>query len=112
MTAPHINIVGQTLAAAVPRPHAHRHPHAAASAAALVAAEPAETFVVFGTSWCPYCSGAVKILESRGAPYRFVDVELEPHLNPRSITGDTSVPQIFRGGAYLGGYAELAGRPA
>jgi mycoredoxin len=36
-----------------------------------------DTIIVYGTTWCPDCWRAKKFLESRGIPYRWVNVEEE-----------------------------------
>jgi len=62
--------------------------------------------VMYTTSWCPYCTRARELFDSKGVPYTEIDVDAvegaRAEMQQRS--GRTSVPQIFVGERHLGGY--------
>ena len=65
---------------------------------------------IYLTSWCPYCQLAKRLLASKGADWREIDVEAEPGSRREMIerAGRTSVPQIWIGDVHVGGYDDLA----
>jgi len=62
--------------------------------------------VMYTTSWCPYCSRARQLFETKGVPFTEIDVDAvegaREEMQRRS--GRTSVPQIFVGKRHLGGF--------
>ncbi|HZZ83252.1 MAG TPA: glutaredoxin 3 [Anaeromyxobacteraceae bacterium] len=58
---------------------------------------------------CPYCVSAKRLLDRKGVRYREVDVENDDakRLWLVEVTGQKTVPQIFAGGAPLGGFSDL-----
>jgi glutaredoxin len=65
---------------------------------------------VFGANWCRYCIDAKKILLQTNTPYQFVDVSQLPEDRMKelnALTGGASIPKVFFGSQFLGGYAEL-----
>jgi glutaredoxin 3 len=64
---------------------------------------------LYVTDWCPYCSRARRLLESKGVPYEEIDVEsvsgARAEMQARS--GQSSVPQIFIGENHVGGCDDL-----
>ena len=65
---------------------------------------------IYGTDWCPYCSAAKELLESKGISYDEIDVS-DPGARQSMIeraNGRRTVPQIFIGDEHIGGYNELA----
>ena len=71
-------------------------------------AAPAVT--MYATSWCPYCSRARGLLESKGVALQEIDVESAPEKRAemQNRSGRRTVPQIFIGEQHVGGYDELA----
>ncbi len=65
---------------------------------------------IYSTMLCPYCYRAKKLLSDKGAEITEIDVMCDPERR-REMTsragGRTSVPQIFIGGAHVGGCEEL-----
>ena len=63
-----------------------------------------------GSRLCPYCRMAERLLEQKGiqAEKVMVDEDLVRWGEMARRAGRTSVPQIFIGETYVGGYAELA----
>lgn len=66
--------------------------------------------LMYCTLVCPYCVMAERLLTSKGAQIRKVRVDLDPaelH-NMMSLTGRRTVPQIFIGERFVGGYDDLS----
>ena len=66
--------------------------------------------VVYTTMFCPYCSGARKLLKSRGIAFEEIDVTLNAASREsmaRMAGGRHTVPQIFIDGEAIGGYDDL-----
>jgi glutaredoxin 3 len=65
---------------------------------------------IYSTEYCPYCTRARMLLESKGVSYVEFrvdrDVELRQEMETRSRR--RSVPQIFIGDRHIGGFDELA----
>ena len=65
---------------------------------------------IYSTKYCPYCTRARMLLDSKGIDYiefrvdRDVDLRLEMEERSRR----KSVPQIFVGDRHIGGFDELA----
>ncbi len=65
---------------------------------------------IYTQPWCPYCARAVGLLEKKGVAFQEIDA---PNGSPqreeatRRAGGLTSVPQIFIGGAHIGGCDDL-----
>lgn len=64
---------------------------------------------VYSADYCPYCDRAKRLLESKGAAYEEIRVDLNPDEKDRIIqlTGMKTIPQIFINEEFVGGYAEL-----
>ncbi len=52
--------------------------------------------VIYGADWCGDCRRAKRLLDRRGAPYRWIDVEAEPARaeEARRIGGRPNIPVI------------------
>ncbi len=65
--------------------------------------------VLYGTSMCPYCVAARRLLESLDVDYENISVDgdhaLRQHME--TISGRYTVPQIWIGDTHVGGYTEL-----
>jgi glutaredoxin 3 len=70
---------------------------------------PQPKVVVYSTGWCPYCSRAKQLLESKGVDFEEIDVEARPEARAEMMTrsGRRSVPQIFIGATHVGGCDDL-----
>lgn len=66
--------------------------------------------LMYSTRFCPYCRMAERLLEKKGAQTEKVMVDENPASRDEMTrrAGRTSVPQIFIGETYVGGYMELA----
>src|SRR3990172_7664732 len=65
---------------------------------------------IYTRSWCPYCEMAKRLLRSKGQEWTEIDVECEPGRAEEMIerSGRRTVPQIFIGDRYVGGFDDLA----
>lgn len=65
--------------------------------------------VIYLTSWCPYCSRAKRLFETKGVAFEEVDIEARPEARADMITrsGRRTVPQIFIGNTHVGGSDDL-----
>ena len=65
--------------------------------------------VMYTTGWCPYCSRARKLLESKGVAFEEFDVESQPEKRAemQARSGRRTVPQIFIGDHHVGGSDDL-----
>jgi len=65
---------------------------------------------IYSTKYCPYCTRARMLLDSKGVDYIEFrvdrDVNLRQEMEARSRR--KSVPQIFVGNKHIGGFDELA----
>ncbi|MBE2276631.1 MAG: glutaredoxin 3 [Rhodobacteraceae bacterium] len=69
-----------------------------------------KTVEIYTTSFCPYCIAAKRLLQSKGIDYREIDVSADPALREamtQRAKGRRTVPQIFIGGAHVGGSDDL-----
>ena len=65
---------------------------------------------IYSTEFCPYCTRARMLLDSKGVSYTEFrvdrDLNLRGEMERRS--NRTSVPQIFIGDKHIGGFDDLA----
>jgi len=68
-------------------------------------------FTIFGHQACGFCRQAKAVMESKGLDFRYVDIHEEgiSQADLAETVGRpvTTVPQIFNGEEYVGGYQEL-----
>lgn len=67
--------------------------------------------VLYTSPTCPYCIRAKKLLENKGVPYTNININ-EITANEREqlsvkTDGYRTVPQIFIGDTFIGGYDQL-----
>lgn len=70
-----------------------------------------DSFTVFGRPGCGFCVRAIQLLEARGFPFKYVDIQ-EQGISKADLSktvGKTveTVPQIFHGQQYVGGCTDL-----
>jgi len=56
------------------------------------------TIVVYGTSWCPDCRRAQRVLETSGVPYTYINIEQDEAAAEYVVEvnkGNRSVPTII-----------------
>jgi len=75
----------------------------------MTEAELGQTFRVYSASYCGYCRAAIGLLKARDYPLEVIDVTTDWDLRAelKRLTGQHTVPQIFRGERHVGGYEEL-----
>lgn len=70
-----------------------------------------DSFTVFGRPGCGFCVRATQLLEGRGLPFKYVDIQEEgiSKADLSKTVGKTveTVPQIFHGQQYVGGCTDL-----
>lgn len=70
-----------------------------------------ERFTVFGHQACGFCRQAKEVLSSKDIDFRFIDIHEEgiskADLSKTVGRPVNTVPQIFYGKDYVGGYQEL-----
>ena len=67
--------------------------------------------VMYSTAVCPYCIRAENLLQRKGVQeIEKIRVDLQPELRVEMMekTGRRTVPQIYIGDTYVGGYDDLA----
>ncbi len=64
---------------------------------------------IYTRSWCGFCARAKHLLESKGAPFTEIDVEVEDRVQEmiQRSNGGRTVPQIFIDGKPVGGCDDL-----
>jgi glutaredoxin 3 len=70
--------------------------------------------VMYVTAWCPYCSRARRLLQSKGVPFEEIDLDARPEARAEMMArgGGRTVPQIFIDDIHIGGSDELMAREA
>ena len=70
-----------------------------------------ERFTVFGREGCGFCVRAKQVLEDNGLPFRYIDIHKEgiskEDLEKTIGKPVETVPQVFHGQSYIGGFTEL-----
>lgn len=67
--------------------------------------------LMYSTAVCPYCNRAEQLLKHKGvASIEKIRVDLDPERRHEMMTrtGRRTVPQIYIGDTYVGGYDDLA----
>jgi glutaredoxin 3 len=66
--------------------------------------------IVYRTQFCPYCVRAKHLLQSKGVPFKEVDVTDDPGKRKWLVdaTRQRTVPQIFINGKPIGGFDDMA----
>jgi glutaredoxin 3 len=67
--------------------------------------------LMYCTKVCPYCVAAERLLHAKGvAEIEKIRVDLQPELRAAMMqkTGHRTVPQIYIGERYIGGFDDLA----
>ncbi|MBS2031540.1 MAG: glutaredoxin 3 [Deltaproteobacteria bacterium] len=66
---------------------------------------------IYTTTYCPYCTRAKKLLARKGVAFNEIDVTGDDAMRAKLVEmsdGMKTVPQIFIGGAHVGGFGDLA----
>ncbi|MBA4503553.1 glutaredoxin 3 [Marinobacterium marinum] len=64
---------------------------------------------IYLTRWCPFCTRAIALLDSKQVEYTAIDVDSDPALRQEMMqrSNRRSVPQIFIGQTHVGGCDDL-----
>ena len=65
---------------------------------------------IYSRTPCGYCHLAKRLLKDRGLAFHEVDLTTQSNIERELVTrtGQRTVPQIFIGDRFIGGYTELA----
>ena len=66
--------------------------------------------IVYSSGFCPYCSWAKKLLDSKNAAYTEVRIDQVEGAQQEMLSksnGQMTVPQIFIGSFHVGGYTDM-----
>ncbi|MCY1440097.1 Glutaredoxin 3 [compost metagenome] len=65
--------------------------------------------IVYSSDYCPYCSQAKRLLQSKGVAFEEIKVDGKPQVRAEMSqkAGRTSVPQIWIGNTHVGGCDDL-----
>lgn len=66
---------------------------------------------IYTKAFCPYCTRAKRLLDSKGAAFEEVDISMGGERRAEMIqraNGRTTVPQVFIDGRHIGGSDDLA----
>jgi glutaredoxin 3 len=66
---------------------------------------------IYTKAFCPYCTRAKRLLESKGAGFEEFDITMGGERRAEMIqraSGRTTVPQVFIDGRHIGGSDDLA----
>ena len=70
-----------------------------------------EPITIFGKASCNYCRRAKELCENKGLNFRYVDIEVDgiSQADLEKTVGKPvlTVPQIFHGREYIGGYEQF-----
>ena len=70
-----------------------------------------QEITVYTTPVCGYCQAAKRLLQQRGLSFKEVDLARDPELRMKlsqENNGYRTVPMIYIGPEFIGGYNELA----
>ena len=65
---------------------------------------------VYSGDYCPYCTRAKQLLQSKNLPFKEIRVDVDPTERQRMIeraNGRRTIPQIFINGTHVGGCDDL-----
>ncbi len=68
---------------------------------------------IYKTPTCPYCQNAENFLNDKNIPFESIDLSKDPDLMEQIMnqTKMRTVPQIFIGDHFVGGFSELSALP-
>ena len=69
----------------------------------------AARIIMYSTDWCGYCARARRLLDSKGAPYEEIDVDVVAgaRAEMQAKSGRSTLPQIFINDQHIGGFDDL-----
>jgi glutaredoxin 3 len=69
----------------------------------------AARIIMYSADWCGYCARARRLLDSKGAQYEEIDVDIVAGARQemQAKTGRSTIPQIFINDEHIGGSDDL-----
>lgn len=66
--------------------------------------------IIYSADWCPFCVRAKRLLDGKGVTYKEINVDQNPGAREEITvkTGHKTVPVIFIGEEFIGGFSELS----
>ena len=70
---------------------------------------PMPKIILYSKAHCPYCEGAKQLLQEKGVAFQEIDVTDDEKKLAELVkrTNHQTIPQIFIGGKFIGGFQEL-----
>ena len=67
-------------------------------------------FTIYSKGYCPFCKRAIQLAEKTGAEVEVIDVvgDEDTYTKIKKQTGQQTVPQVFIGDEFIGGFDELS----
>jgi len=66
--------------------------------------------VIRGQFDCPWCDKAVALLQERQLPHTVIKLTMGDLILKQAEVGHTTVPMVFHGDTFIGGYDSLSAR--
>lgn len=65
---------------------------------------------IYSKGYCPFCKRAIQLAEKTGAELEVIDVmnDEDTYTRIKRQTGQQTVPQVFIGDEFVGGFDELS----
>ena len=65
--------------------------------------------IIYISAWCPFCTRALQLLDSKGVNYEAISVDGRPDVRQEMTekAGQHTVPQIWIGDTHVGGCDDL-----
>ena len=66
-------------------------------------------YIVYGASFCKWCTNVKDFLINREIEFKYVDIQEDKEAwdKVNSVHNFKTIPQVFKGDAYVGGFNEL-----
>lgn len=65
-------------------------------------------YKIYGTDGCTYCVKAKELAEKKGITFQYIDIQKDENsVEMLKSRGFKTIPQIFNGDDYIGGYAQF-----
>jgi len=62
--------------------------------------------VIFSSPTCPFCQAAKETMDAEGIQYVSLNIKSDERMALKEITGQSSVPSIWIGGKFVGGFGD------
>ena len=67
-------------------------------------------YTIYGASFCKWCTNVKDFLTNRGIEFKYIDIQKDKETwdKVNSVHNFKTIPQVFKGDAYVGGFEELS----